>query len=116
MKRILFNFLAGLSAVLCLAATGQWVRSHFVNDKTAWANPKFNVELFSSNGEIVTTLNRATANSPLNFRLGPSWALRYGWQGFYSEGSGNVRWTMAPHPLLAWIGIWTYSSTQLPDG
>lgn len=36
MKRILFNFLTGLSLILCLAAVALWMRSFWVYDSVAW--------------------------------------------------------------------------------
>ena len=52
MKRRLFNMLAGVSLVLCIATVALWVRSYYAMDGLKWRKPEREMLLANSQGQI----------------------------------------------------------------
>ena len=73
MRRKLFTFAAGASAVLCIAVGGLWVRSYFATDTLRWADPPLWQGWVSGHGRVLYL--RASAADPdhPDFNPEPLW-------------------------------------------
>ena len=121
MRRRLFPFAAGVSALVCVAVCVVWVRSHWLMDTlqydTSPTDPPQRLWVVASDGgRLCVNVNDYQKPELLSFR-GSEPELMHGWNHKFGEVTdGSYRWSLKPRRdqdqqlvVLGFQGQWTDS-------
>jgi hypothetical protein len=110
--RWLFNGLAALSPVICVATAVLWVRSHWFEDDVGIYGPNENYVCASSGGNLLFILC-PTYHGPKAIRYSAKMEWDYVSAKLTSLGASSI--TFAKYRRLAWLGF-AYDPNHLIQG